>query len=220
MVINDKDFLKKPVKSSKRIWKLTHKNGQANGGLMRTSVFGCLPVVDNVILYSLRACKITHYSPEAQVTSLLISLLIHYLNYTDDDVETCIRKAYDLSIHHFKPKYIQKRLYRYVYGTPMDELIQDVFNNNKTNITIYSTYKTFICAIWAVRKISEKKLTFYEMIQQLTRFGDDADTNACVAGAVCGTRFLDESTRNSLHHIIHLSFLKKETETFLASIKS
>ena len=212
MVINDKHFLTNPAKSAKQMWKLSHKNGQANGGLMRTSVFGCLPNVESVISNSLKACKITHYSPESRVTTLFISLLIHFLIYTDKDVEDCIRQSYDLSIKHFRPNYIKKRLYRYVYGTPMDELIKHVYDKSKK---IYSTYKTFICAIWAVRQVSEKKQTFNEMIQNLTRFGDDADTNACVAGAVCGTRFLDDDTKNELPNMIHIDFLKSEIGLFV-----
>uniref|UniRef100_A0A6C0KI36 ADP-ribosylglycohydrolase n=1 Tax=viral metagenome TaxID=1070528 RepID=A0A6C0KI36_9ZZZZ len=214
-VINDKYFLMNPVKSAKIWWKLSHKNGQANGGLMRTSIFGCLPNVDDVITSSMKACKITHYSPESRVTALMISLLIHFLIYTDSDVETCIRQSYVISIQHFDSKYIKKRLYRYVYGTPMDKLIKDVYDYNRK---IYSTYKTFICAIWAVRQVSEKKMTFNEMIQQLTRFGHDADTNACVAGAVCGTRFLDDDTRKELPNMVHLPFLKGEVELFVNKI--
>lgn len=216
MVINDKNFLTNPVKSSKQIWKLSHKNGQANGGLMRTSVFGCLPDVQSVISESVKACRITHYSPESGVTTLFISLLIHFLIYTDKDVEECIRQSYDLSIKQFDCKYIKKRLYQYVYRTPTDEIIKHVYNRSKK---IYSTYKTFICAIWAVRQVSEKKLTFNEMIQSLTRFGDDADTNACVAGAVCGTRFLDDDTKNELKNMIHIDFLKSETRSFVRMLQ-
>ena len=187
---------------------LTHKTGAENGAVMRTSIIGCLPDLQRVIENARLACRVTHYSPDAQASCIFISVLVHLLIYTELSEEACIDASFEHAITTITCKYVARRMRRMVYRTNID----DIFNPDVRNISM--TYKTMYCGVWALRQISNHQQTFNQVIQSVIRRGGDADTNAAVAGAVCGVRFL-QSIEAVMRPMPHAAFLEAEVNVFV-----
>jgi ADP-ribosylglycohydrolase len=208
--LREKCFLTNPIKAAKIAWKLTMKHGGGNGGVMRTSIIGCLPDLNLVIDNARIACRVTHYSPDAQVSSIFISVLIHLLMYTELSEEACIDASFEHAIKAITCKYIARRMRLVIYRVNID----DIFTQNPKLPKIRATYKTMYCAVWALRQISQHQQTFHQVIQNIIQRGGDADTNAAVAGAVCGVRFL-QNIEEVKRPMPYAAFLETEVNAFL-----
>ncbi len=94
-VINDPGFLKNPYDVSKELFELTDSSNHSNGGVMRTSIIGCLPDINQIIEHADNVCSITHYSQRCRFTCVFISLLIYFLIH-DNSIRNSISNAMDL----------------------------------------------------------------------------------------------------------------------------
>lgn len=161
-----------PLGVSKMTWEYMGCNAAGNGGVMRTSVIGCL--CGDVETMAADVCRLTHYDPRCVGSSVIVSMVIHELIYhahvmTPDEVTT-LGKKYDDSIEY----YVQRA---------SDPDISHLQLGEKSKMGY--TLKAMGAALWALWHPSD----FTEGLTTVVNEGGDADTNGAPAGAVLGTRF-------------------------------
>lgn len=172
-VLSFGDYVEKPFEAAKIIWESSHREGAANGGLMRTSVVGTFPKA--VEECAANICRLTHYDPRCVGSCVIVSQLIHSLIY----------KGFGLSYQEMSDT-----------ATRYDERIEEFVNLAFSSLDIKDlelqeegsvgyTLKCLSAALWAYWHAK----SFEEGLLTVVRAGGDADTNAAVACAVLGAKY-------------------------------
>lgn len=161
-----------PLGVSRTTWEDENRNAAGNGGVMRTSVIGCLN--GNIEEMAADVCRLTHYDPRCVGSSVIVSMVIHQLVYHDytmtpDEVVVLGRK-YDSSIEY----YVQR-------ATDHDIASLQLAEKSKRGYTL----KAMGAALWALWHPTN----FVDGLVTIVNEGGDADTNGAPAGAVLGARF-------------------------------
>ena len=161
-----------PLGVSKTTWEYENCDAAGNGGVMRTSVIGCLN--GNIEEMAADVCRLTHYDPRCVGSSVIVSMVIHQLVYHDytmtlDEVEQLGRK-YDSSIEF----YVQR-------ATDPDIASLQLGEKRKQGYTL----KAMGAALWALWHPTN----FVDGLVTIVNEGGDADSNGAPAGAVLGARF-------------------------------
>lgn len=161
-----------PLGVSKMTWEYMGCNAAGNGGVMRTSVIGCL--CGDVETMAADVCRLTHYDPRCVGSSVIVSMVIHELIYhahvmTPDEVTT-LGKKYDDSIEFYVQRASDPDISRLQLG-----------ERSKMGYTL----KAMGAALWALWHPSD----FTEGLVAVVNEGGDADTNGAPTGAVLGARF-------------------------------
>lgn len=165
------DYVEKPLEVSNYIWKMSHNQSAANGGLMRTSVVGLFPKAVKTCAESI--CKLTHYDPRCVGSCVIVSELIHSLVYEDtilrynDMME--LAESYD------------DRIADFVYLAQQESSIDKLMDDDHMGYTLV----TLSVALWAYWHAK----SFGEGLLKVVNAGGDADTNAAVACAILGAKF-------------------------------
>ena len=172
-VLSFGDYVEKPFEASKIIWESSHREGAANGGLMRTSVVGTFPKA--VEECAANICRLTHYDPRCVGSCVIVSLLIHSLIY----------KGFGLSyqeIANIAARY-DERIEEYIHLAFSSVEIEDL--DLQEEGAVGYTLKCLSAALWAYWHAK----SFEEGLLTVVRAGGDADTNAAVACAVLGAKY-------------------------------
>lgn len=181
------EFLKDPISVSS--YEMYNHN-KSNGGVMRTSIVGCLSSIDEVKYYSSYLCSITHNNDYCKFSAEFISLLIYHI-LRNDDIQYCIQKSYEHTSY-------EKQYRKFIKYNQYENL--EEFNLDSKNIGY--TFNPLVCTLWALKNI--KKYSFYKLLQHIVLQGGDADSNACVTGAVLGAYFgydkIDDILKNNLKY--------------------
>lgn len=171
-VLSNPLYRQDPLGVSRMTWEEDNRNAAGNGGVMRTSVIGCLN--GNVEEMAADVCRLTHYDPRCVGSSVIVSMVIHQLVYHDyimtpDEVVQLGRK-YDESIEY----YVQR-------ATDPDIACLQLDERRKRGYTL----KAMGAALWALWH----PMDFTEGLVTVVNEGGDADSNGAPAGAVLGARF-------------------------------
>ncbi len=202
-----RSFIYHPFKSCK---------SESNGGVMRTSVIGLLPDIDEVVDYTIKICSATHASPKCVAASLFVTVLVHEIVYNNklyDIFDLVLNKIkghvtnytnhFNSEIHSLAKCIENDDEYKMVIQTNytknfteydpeniMSELYEWVnmesLDSMNLNKDIGYTFKPVACACYAIRQFLNGK-TFEKTMVEILSEGGDADTNCCVAGAVFGS---------------------------------
>lgn len=161
-----------PLGVSKTTWEYENCDAAGNGGVMRTSVIGCLN--GNIEEMAADVCRLTHYDPRCVGSSVIVSMVIHQLVYhnytmTPDEVVLLGRK-HDGSIEF----YVQR-------ATDSDIASLQLGEKRKQGYTL----KAMGAALWALWHPTN----FVDGLVTIVNEGGDADSNGAPAGAVLGARF-------------------------------
>lgn len=169
-VLSIGDYVEKPLEVSKLIWKMSHFQSAANGGLMRTSVVGLFPKEVKVCAENI--CKLTHYDPRCVGSCVIVSELIHALVYGEPKPRRFemmdIARGYD------------ERIEEYIDRSVIDN-INELMDDEHMGYTLV----TLSVALWAYWHAS----SFEDGLLNVVNAGGDADTNAAVACAILGAKF-------------------------------
>ncbi len=161
-----------PLGVSRTTWEEENRDAAGNGGVMRTSVIGCLN--GDIEEMAADVCRLTHYDPRCVGSSVIVSMVIHQLIYHDhtmtpDEVIQLGRK-YDESIEYYVQRASDPDISRLTLG---DKAKQGY------------TLKAMGAALWALWHPTD----FTEGLVAVVNEGGDADSNGAPAGAVLGARF-------------------------------
>ena len=202
-VLSFSDYTDEPQKAAELVWNLSGKRQASNGGIMRTSIVGCLK--EKVTVHAENICRLTHYDPRCVGSCVIISEIVHALVYSSESLSyediVDIADDYDCEIR----KYVDM-----AYHDDLDSLHLD--EQGKIGYTL----KTLGSALWAYWHA----MTFEDGLLQVVNQGGDADTNAAVAGAVLGAKFgCDSIPTHLLNGLRRESVLSNHIDHFLVALK-
>ena len=191
-----------PLGVSRATWEEENRDAAGNGGVMRTSVMGCLN--GDIEEMAADVCRLTHYDPRCVGSSVIVSMVIHQLIYyghtmTPNEVIQLGRK-YDESIEY----YVQR-------ATDPDIACLKLGEKAKRGYTL----KAMGAALWALWHPTD----FTEGLVTVVNEGGDADTNGAPAGAILGARFgYDAIPTEYTEGLNEYKNLKRIFEKFLSVI--
>lgn len=169
-VLSIGDYIDKPLEVSQLVWKMSHYQSAANGGLMRTSVVGLFPKAVKTCAENI--CKLTHYDPRCVGSCVIVSELIHALVYDKPKLRrfemSDIAREYD------------KRIEEYIDHAETGD-ITDLMDDEYMGYNLV----TLSVALWAYWHAK----SFEDGLLKVVNAGGDADTNAAVACAILGAKF-------------------------------
>lgn len=169
-VLSIGDYVEKPLEVSQLVWKMSHYQSAANGGLMRTSVVGLFPKAVKTCAENI--CKLTHYDPRCVGSCVIVSELINVLVYGKP--KPCRFEMLDIAGEY------DERIEEYIDRSETD----DIMNLMDDEFMGY-TLVTLSVALWAYWHAK----SFEEGLLKVVNAGGDADTNAAVACAILGAKF-------------------------------
>lgn len=169
-VLSIGDYVEKPLEVSKLVWKMSHYQSAANGGLMRTSVVGLFPKAVRTCAENI--CKLTHYDPRCVGSCVIASELINALVYGKPKPRRFemldIAGSYD------------ERIEEYIDRSEAED-IKDLMDDDAMGYTLV----TLSVALWAYWHAK----SFEDGLLKVVNAGGDADTNAAIACAILGAKF-------------------------------
>lgn len=196
------DYTDNPFLASKIVWESSRKSSAANGALMRTSVMGLWPVLNEDWIRD--ACMLTHYDPRCKYSCLIASRIIYNLVWNNQHPD--YKSVYELSLS------FDKEAAEYVKLAYYAEKIENLCLDKQPGIGY--TYRTLAAALWCLWHAD----TFEDGLLKVVNEGGDADTNAAISCAVLGARFGFDSipqdyietlfNKQEYHNIVY-SFINK-----------
>lgn len=200
-VITDPGFLAAPLDASLRIW-LRKDRRCGNGAVMRAPATGLLPVEFD------RMAAITHYDPIAISASVFVSSLVGSLvrrppasrtSQEDLDFQGSVMGPIDIAwiiavdsiekLAHGKQDVTQKHIdlkhVEYVKAQlDVRKPYVEAYSLGLDREPMFTSAKTLRAAIWALSRVDNSD--WLSVVKAVIEAGGDTDTNAAVAGAVCG----------------------------------
>nr|XP_034316439.1 ADP-ribosyl-[dinitrogen reductase] glycohydrolase-like [Crassostrea gigas] len=203
-VIHHGSFLDDPMAAAESIWREGQGKVAPNGAVMRTSALGIhrFHDMDHVTKNAADVAKITHFDPRCQASSVAVSVAIaimlqkkerHFNKAEGYNVPAIIQDSYDIAVKFIEIEEQKRELLSCMKCSDLKQLKLDESGK------IGYTFKTLGSGFWAL-----KQNDFRKAITKIVLQGGDADTNACVAGALLGCKLgieaIPESWRNKLKH--------------------
>jgi ADP-ribosylglycohydrolase len=211
----DEKFLEDPVEVSISRWLISGRKAAANGSLMRTHPLGIMALasdIEDTFQAAADMSRITHPDPRCVAACCIVTSLVKGLLkgevLTEEDVDATVKVSYDwvhgkidilnpsvnqgesteqapcLDAQAAKELLTWEELHRHTTAADFEELKLDDASK------IGYVYKCLGSAVLALRKgmraPKNASDTFEKIITELVLQGGDADTNACVAGALLG----------------------------------
>lgn len=203
-VVTPQEFTTDPQKVAYACWDNSGRDIAANGGVMRTSVVGahCWWDVSSVADNALQLVKCTHHDPRCQASAVAVSVGIslmlqrlprHLDKHGKYKVDLLIKDSYMFAAKCLETEEQKKLLWEFMSCCKLEQL--KLAEPGK----IGYTYKSMGSGFWAL-----KQDNFRKAIQKIVMEGGDADSNACVAGAMLGCKLglaaIPESWKTGLKH--------------------
>lgn len=197
-------FTQDPHKVARECWEQHGRVLAPNGGVMRTSVVGthCWWDVQQVADNAVAFCACTHYDQRCKASTVAVSVCISLMlqrqpQHVDGKggyrVDSLVLDTFQMAKQCLHSDSDREELWKYMSCKDIKDLALDEKGK------IGYTYKTLGAGFWAL-----KQDDFRQAIQTVVMQGGDADTNACVAGALLGCRLgldkIPESWRTGLRH--------------------
>ncbi|XP_076447765.1 ADP-ribosyl-[dinitrogen reductase] glycohydrolase-like isoform X2 [Babylonia areolata] len=217
-VLRHPKFVTDPHSVAYEVWDSSGRNIAPNGGVMRTSVVGthCWWDVDRVVDTALGFVRCTHYDQRCQASAVAVSVCISLMlqrqpRHMDRkgrhyNVDALIKDSFDHAANCLEKEEDKQLLWQYMSCKKLKEL------KLAEPVKIGFTYKSMGSGFWAL-----KKDDFRKAIQKITMEGGDADTNACVAGAVLGCKLGWDSIPSSWKgELKHKDWLDQHIERWLS----
>lgn len=165
------DYETNPFECAEVWWKLSRCQTAANGSVMRTSILGTSPDVDEEEITDV--CRLTHPDPRCIGSCVVIVRLIQSLIFSGKELN--IEELKEIAA-----KYDQRILEYIDLATSEDPTVLSL-----DDIYMGYTLKTMAIALWALWHCNDFKTGLLRVVN----LGGDADTNAAVACAVLGAKY-------------------------------
>eukprot|EP00300_Choanocystis_sp_HF-7_P017993 c19904_g1_i10.p1 GENE.c19904_g1_i10~~c19904_g1_i10.p1 ORF type:complete len:322 (+),score=48.33 c19904_g1_i10:410-1375(+) len=181
-VVTHRTFLTDPLQSALEVAKSRGNKAAANGAVMRTAVTGIpyfwdIPtVVENTKLL----CLFTHADERCVASCLIVAITVAKLLQGEMDVEACVQ--YALSTTAAATSLPPEHLSELEAACSPDLILEELQLDDPH--TLGYTFKCLSVGMWALRQPHN----FSHVINRVVGQGGDADTNACVCGALLGAR--------------------------------
>ncbi|KAJ3412908.1 hypothetical protein HDV05_008772 [Chytridiales sp. JEL 0842] len=195
-VVSDVGYERDPVSAATKVWIASNKQAAPNGSLMRTAPVGVMCVeksIDETFGTAAEIGRITHVDPRCVVSCCLVSALVRGLVRgeinNEGDLDAMIDAAYLWVNSNYTVESLDfEEYHRHCHTKSLKELYLD------DTMTMGYVYKCLGSSLLLLRlamrqgTYSETRTIdlFESLINQLVMEGGDADTNACVAGALLG----------------------------------
>lgn len=130
-------------------------------------------------------CKTTHFDPRCMASCLAVCLAVTYLlkeDYNNDDIESLIKRVQDETIEIVGDSFSEEHRKMFLWHTEPRTL--EELNLDEPNSIGY-TYKCLASGFYGLRSTRP----FKETLNDLIRYGGDADTNGAVCGTMYGARY-------------------------------
>ena len=127
-------------------------------------------------------CKTTHCDPRCIASCLAVCLAIAYLLREDsanDDIESLIKRVQAETIEILGDSFLKEQREQFLWHTDKARTLEDLDLDEPRSIGY--TYKCLGAGFYGLRSTEP----FEKTLNDLIRYGGDADTN----GAVCGTMY-------------------------------
>ncbi|XP_060079756.1 ADP-ribosylarginine hydrolase Tri1-like [Ylistrum balloti] len=188
-VIKNPDYVNDPHAAADLVWTANGKVLAPNGSVMRTSILGVhmYSDLDTVVQNAITIGKATHADPRCQASVVAVCVAIalmlqrqpkHLDKKGNYNIKAIINDCYDYASKCLETEKEKKELKTYLKCTKLKELKLDEEGK------IGYTYKSMGTAFWAL-----KQENIRETITKIVMEGGDADSNACVAGALMGCKY-------------------------------
>jgi ADP-ribosylglycohydrolase len=206
-VVLNAQYLEDPVKVATDVWVKSNRNAAPNGSLMRTHIIGviyCEESEDEVFEIATKVGRVTHVDPRCVVACCvqvgLVRGILRGEILCEEDVDAVVERAWEWV--KARKEYInpergdvteelldREEFRRHCYAETLEELQLD--DARKMGYV----YKCLGSVLLTLRKAMRREAAeivpsgaklFEDLIVDLIMEGGDADTNACVAGALLG----------------------------------
>jgi ADP-ribosylglycohydrolase len=127
-------------------------------------------------------CKTTHFDPRCIASCLAVCLVIaHFIRkkVNDNDIESLIKRIQDETIQILGDSFPPDQRESFLWHTDEKRTLEELNLDEPQSIGF--TYKCLASGFYGLRS----KRSFEKTLNDLIRYGGDADTN----GAVCGTMY-------------------------------
>lgn len=203
-VVTNPTFTEDPHAAAELVWDVNGQWLAPNGAVMRTSILGIhrYQDLDVVAKNAIAMAKVTHADPRCQASAVAVSVAIALMLQRNQkhldkkghyNIKELIHDVYECASKCLKTDEQKAELKKYLKCKSLKELHLDEAGK------IGYTYKSMGSGFWAL-----KQDNFRTAIQNVTMEGGDADTNACVAGALLGCKLgmsaIPTSWRDKLRH--------------------
>ena len=165
------DYEENPILCAEIIWKLYRCRSAANGGLMRTSIVGTSPEVEEHEIADI--CRLTHPDQRCIGSCVIITKLIQSLIFHDRELTK--QEMLDIASRY------DDRIAEYIELACADDPAVMTPDDEAMGYTL----KTMAIAMWALWHCE----SFKEGLLAVVNLGGDADTNAAVACAILGAKY-------------------------------
>ena len=131
-------------------------------------------------------CKVTHFDPRCIASCLAVCLVITYLlkeEANDNDIESLIQRVQQETVDILGPHLSEEHRVSFLWHTDPERTLEDL--NLDEPRSIGYTYKCLASGFYGLRS----KRSFQETLNDLIRYGGDADTNGAVCGTMYGVRY-------------------------------
>ncbi|OWF39517.1 uncharacterized protein LOC110464941 isoform X2 [Mizuhopecten yessoensis] len=208
-VINKRDYLEDPFAAAIRVWTVNGKDVASNGAVMRTSILGVhmYADIDVVVQNAITIARTTHADPRCRASTVSVCVAValmlqrkpkHLDRKGNYKIKAIIDDCYDYASQCLETDEKKKELKSYLKCTKLKDLKLDEEGK------IGYTYKTMGAGFWAL-----KQENFRKTITKIIMEGGDADTNACVAGALLGCKYgVDTIPKSWKDKLIHKEWLE------------
>eukprot|EP01119_Soliformovum_irregulare_P019952 TRINITY_DN6407_c0_g1_i1.p1 TRINITY_DN6407_c0_g1~~TRINITY_DN6407_c0_g1_i1.p1 ORF type:complete len:513 (-),score=158.03 TRINITY_DN6407_c0_g1_i1:26-1564(-) len=185
-VVSHRDFGSRDRDTStaaREVWEELKRDAAPNGALMRTCILGIWEFQDEnqVLKQTQEICHVTHFDSRCVASCVVITTLISaILRGKIQDEESRIQVEKDcvqVAIKFLDPKHHEEFRNFVEISHDLDQLCLDEPKS------IGYTFKCLGAALWAFHA----NVSFDIAMNEIALHGGDADTNACVAGALLGT---------------------------------
>lgn len=217
--------------ASKDIWKRSGKQLAANGAIMRTCILGIFNYsnLDEVINQTVQYAKVTHYDPRCIASCVAITSFISLILRTNPNqidqsiIEGTIREAFNITVNgylknkEYTKEYDDKKRIRAIKKELEQYMFQERFSDLKLDESdsIGYTFKSMGSAFTSLRQSG----TIESILNDLIIEGGDADSNACVAGALLGCMYgYDSLPKECLESMPHKQWLENRIHSFIGKV--
>ena len=187
-VISHASFKSKPHVAASAVWEQSNRQSAPNGAVMRTSVLGCAQFWnhDRIVSDAISAAQVTHADPRCVSSAVAVSVAISTLIGSHPSSTFTERADSSLSAARLASRPI-------IAACPSDQVeeFSRYFDATSTKALSLSegksigyTFKALGAGTYALRQATTE--SFETIITQIALEAGDADTNACVAGAMIG----------------------------------
>ncbi|CAF1029054.1 unnamed protein product [Adineta steineri] len=188
-VVFSHGYLRNPIETSRMIWERGNRQAAPNGAVMRCSAVAFVHFNDleKVKSTTTSMCKTTHFDPRCIASCLAVCLVIAYLlrkkMNDDNNIEVLITSIQNETIQILGDSFSQEQCESFLWHTDRARTLEELKLDDPRSIGY--TYKCLASGFYGLRSTR----SFQETLNDLIRYGGDADTNGAVCGTMYGARY-------------------------------